>query len=201
MVSSSLQAEHFVHLRTFLLTLLIVSWQYPSAKLFTDCTSESIELGFSLKIMIFFFVALIDGMVPIFHVFLDASGHFTSMNSACYLSLLQNTVWPKLWYAATRCSLWWMQDGAPTYWTNSYPLFIRISQWEVSRLSHQPKDSLVNPWPTNSTHFNLFASYFLDGCAKLGFPSKNLTRSTRWCNVWKYLSMMHTLRYVSRFKI
>ena len=94
MVTSSLQAEHFVHLRTFLLTLLIVSWQYPSAKLFTDCTSESIELGFSLKIMIFFFVALIDGMVPIFHAFLDASGHLTSMNSVtsvCYKALFDRS--------------------------------------------------------------------------------------------------------------
>ena len=124
MVTSSLQAEHFVHLRTFLLTLLIVSWQYPSAKFFTDCTSESIELGFSLKIMIFHFVALIDGMVPIFHVFLDASGHFTSMNGARYLSLLQNTVWSKLWYAATRSFLCWMQDCTPTQCINAVLAFL-----------------------------------------------------------------------------
>ena len=46
--------ESVGRLRTFLVSLLIVSWLYPSAKLFTYCTSESIEFGFSLKIMIFF---------------------------------------------------------------------------------------------------------------------------------------------------
>ena len=84
--------QSVARLRTFLLTLLIVSRLYPSGKLFAHCTSESIELGFSLKIIIFFFVALIDGMVPIFHAFLDDNGHLTSVNSARYLSLLQSTV-------------------------------------------------------------------------------------------------------------
>jgi len=51
MVTSALQSER-ARLRTFLLTLPIVSWLYPSAKLFTHCTSESIELEFSLKILI-----------------------------------------------------------------------------------------------------------------------------------------------------
>ena len=42
------------------------------------------------KVMIF--VALNDGMVPIFHVFLDADDQLMSVNGDCYLSILHNTV-------------------------------------------------------------------------------------------------------------
>ena len=49
MVTSS---QSVVRLRTFMLILLIVSWLFPLPKLFTLCTSESNELGFSLKILI-----------------------------------------------------------------------------------------------------------------------------------------------------
>ena len=45
----SASRQSVARLRTFLLTLLIVSLQYPSVKLVTHCTRESIESGFSLK--------------------------------------------------------------------------------------------------------------------------------------------------------
>ena len=86
--------QSVAHLRTFLLTLLIVvSWQYHSAKLFTDYTRVYRVRGF-LENHNFFFVALIDSMVPIFHAFLDASGHLTSMNSVtsvCYKTLFDRS--------------------------------------------------------------------------------------------------------------
>ena len=113
--------------------------QHPSAKLVTHCTSESIELGFFLIIMIFFSVVLIDGMIPIFHAFLDDNAHLTSINGARYLSLLQNTVWSKLWYTATRYFLWWMQDCTPTHCTNAVLAFIdeNCRGWVLSRAEEQ----------------------------------------------------------------
>ena len=92
MVTSSFQAERRVLEDILAKSILIVSWLYTSVKLFTHSISESIELGLSLEIMIFFSVTFIDGMITIFHAFLDENGHLTSMNGARYLGLLQNTV-------------------------------------------------------------------------------------------------------------
>ena len=86
--------QSVARLTTFLLILLIVSWLYPSAKLFTYWTSELFDLGFSLKTWLFF-VALIDSIVLIFHAFLDDYDHLTSVVGACYLSLPSFTVWSK----------------------------------------------------------------------------------------------------------
>ena len=40
--------QRVARLKTFMLTLLIVSWLYHSARLFTHCTIELVELGFFL---------------------------------------------------------------------------------------------------------------------------------------------------------
>ena len=48
-----------------------------------------------LEIHDFFSVALIDGMIPILHAFLDDNGHFTSMNGDRYLSLLQKKMFDR----------------------------------------------------------------------------------------------------------
>ena len=45
------------------------------------------------------------GTEPVFRIYHHNwwnDHHLTSMNGAYYLSLLQNTVWSKLWFAATR---------------------------------------------------------------------------------------------------
>ena len=69
---------------------------------------------------------------------------------------------------------------------NSNPLYkcsSRISQWEVSRLSPQ----LKNSEPAISTQYELQPPrlLFLGVCAKSRFSRKNLTRSTHCCNGWK----------------
>ena len=75
-----------------MLCLPIVSWLFPSTKLFINCSSESIELSLFLENPDSFSVALIDVMVPIYHAFLDDNGYSISVNGARYLSRLQNTV-------------------------------------------------------------------------------------------------------------
>ena len=56
-----------------------------------------------VKVMIF--VAIINGMVPIVHAFLDDDGHLSSANGVSYLRLLQNIIWPRRRHSATRSSL------------------------------------------------------------------------------------------------
>ena len=152
-------------LMTFLLTFLIVSLLYPSAKLVTHCTRESTESGFSLKT--WFCAAaqkwksrglrsgLWAGRVPICHAFLDDDGHLTPVNGECYLSLLQNTVWPKLRYTATRSSLWWMQDGAPPHCTNSVLAFLN-EKFQGRVISRRT----ANPWPAHSPDLNPLDFHF-----------------------------------------
>jgi len=96
-----------------------------------------------VKVMIF--VALIDGRVPICHAFLDDDVNLTPVNCVCYLSLLQNTVWPRLQYMATRSPLWWMQDGAPPHCTISVLAFFneKFQDQVISRRT-------ANPWPAHS---------------------------------------------------
>ena len=134
-------------------------------------------------------------MVPIFHAFLDDNGHLTSMDSARYLSLLQNTVWSKLWYVATRSFLCWMQNDTTTHFTNSVVAFIneKFRGWFLSwrtanpRLAHTAQSGLQSP-----------KLLFLGGCAKSGFSRKNLTQSTHWYNVWKVSPKGYSQETISR---
>ncbi|QQP52090.1 Hypothetical protein FKW44_004109, partial [Caligus rogercresseyi] len=48
------------------------------------------------------FVAIINGMVPIVHSFLEDDGHLSSVNGDSYLRLLQDIIWPRLRHSATR---------------------------------------------------------------------------------------------------
>ncbi|QQP51502.1 Uncharacterized protein FKW44_012886 [Caligus rogercresseyi] len=73
------------------------------------------------------FVAIINGMVPIVHAFLEDDGQLSSVNSDSYLRLLQDIIWPRLCHSATRSLLWWMQDGAPPYCTNAALKFLMKS--------------------------------------------------------------------------
>lgn len=118
-----------------------------------------------VKVMIF--VALTDSMVPIFHAFLDDDGQLTSVNGASYLSLLQNTVWPKLRYAATRSSLWWMQDGAPPHCTNSVLAFLneKFRGRVISRRT-------ANPWPAHSPDLNPLDFHFWAAAQNQVFKEK-----------------------------
>ena len=63
------------------------------------------------------FVAIINGMGPIIHAFLDDDGYLSSVNGVSCLRLLQDIIWPRLRHSATRFSLWWMQDGAAPHCT------------------------------------------------------------------------------------
>ena len=64
-----------------------------------------------------------------------------------------------------------------------YKCSSRISQWDVSRLNPQ----LKNSESAVSAQYRLqpFRLLFLSGCAKSGFSRKNLTQSTSWCNRWE----------------
>ena len=72
-----------------------------------------------------------------------------------YLSLLQNTVWSNLWYAVTRSSFWWIQDGTPIHCTNSVLAFLneKFWCWVLSWIT-------ANPRSAHSTDFNLLDFYF-----------------------------------------
>ena len=93
-------------------------------------------------------------MVPNFDAFLGDDGHLSSVNGACYLCLLQNTTWSKLWYAVTRTSLWWMHDGALTHCTNAVLAFLneKFRGWVISWRT-------ANPWPVHSPNFNFLDFY------------------------------------------
>ena len=118
-------------------------------------------------VKVMFFVALIDGMVPICHAFLDDDGHLTPVNGDCYLSLLQNTVWPKLRYTATRSSLWWMQDGAPPHCTNAVLAFLneKFRGRVISRRT-------ANPWPAHSPDLNPLDFHFWAAAQNQVFKEK-----------------------------
>ena len=74
------------------------------------------------KVMIF--VAITDGDIPIVHPFIDEEGRLVSVNGPCYLKLLQDIIWSKFRFSATRRSLWWMQDGAPPHCTTAAKEFL-----------------------------------------------------------------------------
>ena len=119
-----------------------------------------------VKVMIF--VAIINGMVPIVHAFLDDDGHLLSVNRVSYLRLLQDIIWPRLRHSATRSQLWWMQDGAPPHCTNESLEFLNE---KFSRPSHQQKNakSLASS-QSRSQSFGLFTSGLLH---KVKFIRKN----------------------------
>ena len=154
MVTSSLQAERRAFddiLADSTDCLLAVSF----GEIFHRLHQWVYRVRFFLENHDFFFVALIDDMVPIFHAFLDDNGHLTPMNSARYLSLLQNTVWSKLWYAATRSFLCWMQDGTPTKCINAVLAFLneKFRGWVLSWRTANPRSAHI-------TDFNLPDFYF-----------------------------------------
>ena len=47
-----------------------------------------------IGMMIRVFIAIINGMVPIVHAFLDDGGHLSSVNGVSYLRLLQDIICP-----------------------------------------------------------------------------------------------------------
>ena len=105
------------------------------------------------KVMIF--VALINGMAPLFHAFIDEDGQLISVNGDCYLNLLQNKVWPRLRHTATRSSLWWMQDGAPPHCTNAAITFLN-KKFQGRVISRRT----ANPWPAHSPDLNPLDFHF-----------------------------------------
>ena len=156
MITFSLQAEH----RT-LDDILANSHDCPLAVSF-DETFHTLKLIFPWKLW-FLSVSLIDGMVPIIHAFLDDDGHLTSVNGVCHLSLLPNTVRPKLWYAATCSCLGWMKGGFSTHCTNAILVFFneKFRWWVLSRRT-------ANSWPAH----NLIDFYFWAAAQNQVFQGK-----------------------------
>ena len=166
---------------TFMLTLLIVSLQYPSAKIFTHCTSEYIEFGFSLKIMIFFRrpYRWYDSNLPC----LPWRWWSFDINEWCSLPL--SATKHCLIEAVVCCDTFVSVVNARWHSNPLYKCSSRISQWAVSSLSLQP----TNSEPAVNAQYGLQPPrlLFLDGCAKSEFSRKNLTRLTHWCNGWRAL--------------
>ena len=106
-----------------------------------------------VKVMIF--VAIINGMVPIVHAFLDDDGHLLSVNRVSYLRLLQDIIWPRLRHSATRSQLWWMQDGAPPHCTNESLEFLN-EKFRGRVISRRTQ----NPWPAHSPDLNPLDFHF-----------------------------------------
>ena len=96
-----------------------------------------------LKVMLF--VAIVNGKIPVVHAFLDNTGRQQSVDGSCYLSMLQDSVWPKLRHCATRLSLWWMQDGATPHCTLPVLRFLekKFGNRVISRRT-------AIPWPAHS---------------------------------------------------
>lgn len=106
-----------------------------------------------IKVMIF--VAIIKGMVPIVHSFLDNDGNLSSVNGVSYLELLQDVVWPRLRGSATRLALWWMQDGAPPHCTNAALEFLN-EKFRGRVISRRTE----TPWPAHSPDLNPLDFHF-----------------------------------------
>jgi hypothetical protein len=106
-----------------------------------------------LKVMLF--VAIVDGKIPVVHAFLDDTGRPQSVNGPCYLSMLQDSVWPKLRHRVTRSSWWWMQDGAPAHCTQ--PVLSFLNEKFGSRIISRRTDI---PWPAHSPDLNVLDFHF-----------------------------------------
>ena len=118
-----------------------------------------------LKVMIF--VAVVKGKIPIVHAFLDDGGHLISVTGSSYLSLLQETVWPKLRFSATRSNLWWMQDGAPPHCTNEVLNFLQ-DKFHGRVISRRTE----HPWPAHSPDLNPLDFHFWSAAQKKVFAEK-----------------------------
>ena len=106
-----------------------------------------------LKVMLF--VAIVNGKIPVVHAFLDNTGRQQSVDGSCYLSMLQDSVWPKLRHCATRLSLWWMQDGAMPHCTLPVLRFLekKFGNRVISRRT-------AIPWPAHSPDLNVLDFHF-----------------------------------------
>ena len=118
-----------------------------------------------LKVMIF--VAIVDGKIPIIHAFLDEDGHLVSVNGSCYLTLLRDSVWPKLRYSATRRGLWWMQDGAPSHCTTVAKEFLK-DKFQGRVISRGTEI----PWPAHSPDLNPLDFHFWAAAQKQVYSVK-----------------------------
>ena len=94
------------------------------------------------------FVAIINGIVPIVHAFLDKDGHLSSVNGVLYLRLLHDIICPRLRHSSTRSSLCWMQDGAPPHCANA-PLEF-LNEKFLGRVISRTKNS----WSAHSSDLN-----------------------------------------------
>lgn len=103
------------------------------------------------------FVALFNGLVSIFYAFLDDGSYLISVNSVCYLSRLHKTFNPRLRDAATRSSLWWMQDGVSPHCTNAAIGFLN-AKFHGRVISRRT----ANPWPSHNPDLNPVDFHFWD---------------------------------------
>ena len=71
-----------------------------------------------------FFVAIVDGHIPIVHAFMGEDGKSQSVNGDRYQQLIKDVAWPALRGKAARRNYWWMQDGAPPDCTNAAKKFL-----------------------------------------------------------------------------
>ena len=106
-----------------------------------------------VKVMIF--VAIINGMVPIVHAFLEDDGHLSSVNDVSYLRLLQDIIWPRPSDTVTLSSLWRVQDGAPPHCTNAALEFLN-EMFRGRVISRKTENS----WPDHSPDLNPLNSNF-----------------------------------------
>lgn len=135
-------------------------WSAENPREIVECNDRNDK-----KVMIF--VAIVNGKIPIVHEFIDDEGQRVSVDSSCYLALLQEKVWPTFRATATRNRLWWMQDGAPPHCTREVKQFL-IEKFHGRVISRGTE--II--WPAHSPDLNPLDFHFWAAAQKMVYEEK-----------------------------
>ena len=102
-----------------------------------------------------FFVAIVDGHIPIVHAFTGEDGKNQSVNGDRYQQLLEDVAWPVLRGKAARRNYWWMQDRAPPHCTNAAKKFL-LEKFKGRVISR----GIAVSWPAHSPDLNPLDFHF-----------------------------------------
>ena len=108
--------------------------------------------------------SVVNGKIPIVHLFIDENERSVSINGSCYLKLLQDTVWPALRSTATRKLL---VDETVSHLTA--PMISRNSCSTSFKIVISRGTSII--WPVHSADLNLLNFHFWGEAQRKGLSA------------------------------